>query len=336
MPLVSTQKSLLCAQHCGAAFPGCGPAFQRVRLAARPAVLPLLSLLLSTALAAQPRIDNVLERMVPPAATGLVGAHMDQIKQTEMYRKLVAAQGGFQQLDEFARETGFDPRRDVREILFVTENNGAVLLARGNFHLNPSATKDAHKTRHGQYDIWGDSMNGFCILDPTLAAAGSVPAILDVLNEWTSGTHTSARRLLGYVSTVQPQYHVWGVSTGSGNFLADHPPAQGSGLDFSTIFRTLQDYWFQADFSAGMRAEIHANTRTEKEAMNIRDAVRGLVGLGRLNTPDNQPELLKVWDGIAVDQQGRNIAIHADMPQELIDRLVQMLSAVPSGPRKAL
>ena len=60
--------------------------------------------------------------------------------------------------------------------------------------------------------------------------------------------------------------------------------------------------------------------------MNIRDAVRGLVGLGRLNTPDNQPDLLKVWDGISVDQQGRSISLRAEMPQELVDRLVQMLS----------
>jgi hypothetical protein len=82
-----------------------------------------------------------------------------------------------------------------------------------------------------------------------------------------------------------------------------------------------------------MRAEVHANTRTEKDATNIRDAVRGLVGLGRLNTPDNQPDLLKVWDGISVDQQSRSISIRADMPQELVDRLVQMLSPSP-GPRR--
>ena len=132
---------------------------------------------------------------------------------------------------------------------------------------------------------------------------------------------------------MHPQYQIWGISTGTGNFLVDHPPAPDSGLDFTTVFRNLQDYWFEADFSSGMRAEIHANTRAEKDAMNIRDAVRGLVGLGRLNTPDNQPELLKVWDGISVDQQGRTIAIHAEMPQELVDRLVQMLSP-PVNPRR--
>ena len=298
---------------------------------------PLVSVILfASALAAQPRIDNVLEKMVPPGATSLVGAHMDQIKQDEMYRKLAAMQGGFQQLDQFARETGFDPRRDVREILFVTEGQGAVLLARGNFHVNPAVMKNSTKTRVGSYDIWGQGTDGFCILDSTLAAAGNLPAVTDALKEWTSGAHTGAQHLLGYASSVNPQFQIWGVSTGTGNFLADHPPAANSGLDFTSVFRNLQDYWFQADFSSGMRAEVHANTRTEKDAMNIADAVRGLVGLGRLNTPDNQPDLLKVWDGISVEQQGRSISLRADVPQSLVDRLVQLLSPSPAGPRKPL
>ena len=205
--------------------------------------------------------------------------------------------------------------------------------ARGSFHINPATLKNAQKTRHGQYDVWGDAKNGFCILDSTLAAAGEIPALIDALDEWTSGSHSAAQHLLGYVSTVNPQFEIWGVSTGTGNFLVDHPPAANSGFDFTTVFRSLQDYWFQADFATGMKAEIHANTHTEKDAMNIRDAVRGLVGLGRLNTPDNQPDLLKVWDGISVDQQGRSVSIHADVPQELVDRIVQMLSPSPS-PRR--
>lgn len=297
--------------------------------------LPVLALLIATALSAQPRIDNVLEKMVPPDATSLVGAHMDQIKQSEIYRRLVNLQG-LAQFDEFARDTGFDPRRDVREILFVTTAHGAVLLARGTFNLKPGLTKDAARTHHGQYDIWGSPKEGFCILDSTLAAAGDVTAVAGALDEWTSGAHTAAQHLLSHVASVNPQYQIWGVSTGAGNFLADHPPAANSPLDFSKIFRSLQDYWFQADFSAGMRTEVHGTTHTEKDAISLRDAVRGLVGFGRLNVPENQPDLLKVWDGITVDQQGRDISLRADIPQDLVDKLVRMLTGPAAGPGRIL
>lgn len=295
----------------------------------------LFASLFAGGLAAQPRIDNVLERMVPPGSTGLVGAHMDQVKQTEIYKKMVASQS-LAQIDQFALETGFDPRRDVRELLFVTTPKGTVMLARGTFHINSAMLKNATKTRHGNYDILGQGGSGLCILDSTLAAAGEIAALEVALDEWTSGAHTAAQALLASVAAVNPQDQLWGISTGKSNFLAEHPPGASSGFDFTKIFLSLQDYWFEADFSAGLRSEVHGTTHTEKDAVNLRDAVRGIVGLGRLNVPDNQPELLKVWDGITVDQQGRSVAIHVDVTQDLIDRVVQLLSGGSARPRQIL
>jgi hypothetical protein len=273
--------------------------------------------------------------MVPHGSTSMVGARMDQIKQTEIYKKMLATQS-LVQVDEFASETGFDPRRDVRELLFVTGSPSAVMLARGTFHLNPATLKEMRKIRRGQYDIWVRGDSGFCILDSTLAAAGDITSVEAALDEWTSGTHTAAQTLLARVTAVNPQSQLWGISTGTGSFLAEHPPAASSGLDFSAIFRGLHDYWFQANFSTGMRAEVHGTTAAEKDAVNLRDAIRGVVGLGRLNVPENQPELLKVWDGISVDQQGRSISLHADIAQDLIDKLVRMLSGVSAGGRQIL
>jgi hypothetical protein len=294
-----------------------------------------LCVVFAAAVSAQPRVDNVLLRMVPPGSTSLVGARMDQIKQTEIYKKMLATQS-LVQVEEFASETGFDPRRDVRELLFVTGSPSAVMLARGNFHLNPTTLKGMKKTRRGQYDIWIRGGSGFCILDSTLAAAGDYGSVEAALDEWTSGTHTAAQPLLARVAGVNPQSYLWGVSTGTGSFLAEHPPGASSGVDFSAIFRGLHDYWFQADFSAGMRAEVHGSTATEKDAVNLRDAVRGMVGLGRLNVPENQPELLKVWDGITVDQQGRSVSLHADIAQDLIDKMVRLLSGASAGGRQIL
>jgi hypothetical protein len=282
-----------------------------------------------------PVIDNVLEQMVPPGATSLVGARMDKIKETGFYRKLLAAQT-LPQVDQFARDTGFDPRRDVRELLFVTTTRGSVMLARGTFHLNLANLKGVPKMRHGEYDIWGRESGGFCILDSTLAAAGDISAIEEALDEWKSGSHTGAQPLLARAVAVNPQSQFWGVSTGLAGFLAEHPPTVTPGLDLSKIFRGLEDTLFQVDLSAGLRAEVHGTTATDKDAMSLRDAVRGMVGLGRLQVPENQPDLLRVWDGITVDQQGRSITLHADIPQELLDKLIQMLNASPASPRRVI
>src|ERR1700692_4173267 len=86
------------------------------------------------ALAAE-RGDNVLARMVPDNSITLIGMRMEQLKSTPLFQKMVAQQK-LPQLDDFARESGFDPRRDVRDLLLASNGKLTVLLARGTFHLN--------------------------------------------------------------------------------------------------------------------------------------------------------------------------------------------------------
>ena len=183
--------------------------------------------------------------------------------------------------------------------------------------------------RHGEYDVWGQGTSGFCILDSTLAAAGDLSAVIAALDEWKSGSHTAAQPLLARASGVETRAQLWGVSTGLSSFLAEHSPGAGSGIDMSKILQGLEDTSFGADLSMGLFARVHGTTATEKDAMSLRDTFRGMVGLGRLKVPENQPELLKVWDGITVDQQGRSLTINVDIAQNLLDKLMQIFNFAP-------
>ncbi len=295
-----------------------------------------LGLVLAGAAFAQPRIDNVLVRMVPPGATSLVGARMNEIRDTAFYREILQ-QGKLPQLDQFSRDTGFDPRRDVRELLFASTKTGGVLLARGTFKVKEAALKGQKPLRHGVYNVWATAgspgNSGFCILDGTLAAAGDIPSVFAALDEWTGGKHVAAQPLLAHAKSVDGAQPVWGVSTGFAGFLADNMPkaANGiSGIDFSKIFRGLEDTWFEAAFSTGFKGQVHGVTAAEQDAKNLRDMAKGLIVFGRLNVPENQPELLKLWDGFEVRQEGRNFEILVDVPQDMVNRLMQLLTT-PGG-----
>jgi hypothetical protein len=52
--------------------------------------------------------------------------------------------------------------------------------------------------------------------------------------------------------------------------------------------------------------------------------VKGVVGLGRLNTPDNRPELLKLYDAIDVQQQQSRAQITAKIPTDLADKFLDL------------
>ncbi len=292
----------------------------------------VLLLFAATTLFAQPRIDNVLLRMVPPGSTSLVGANMERMKATAFYRKLVEQQR-MPQVDKFAEETGFDPRRDVRELLYASTPEGSVLLARGRFKLTTNPASHAKLVRYGSYNIWTLENSGFCILDQTLAAAGELKALEAALDEWTRGQHKAAQPLLAMSKGVAPTANLWGVSTGFAGFLASVLPKGGvsGGIDFSRIFTGMKSSWFQADFATGLHLDLRGATATDTDATALRDMAKGLIGFGRLSVPENQPEMLKLWDGISVEQETRNITIRADITPALLDKLVQMLNSVPAG-----
>ena len=51
---------------------------------------------------------------------------------TDLYKKL-RAQSRFSELDDLKKKTGFDPTRDVTEMLIATNGKDAVTVARGHF-----------------------------------------------------------------------------------------------------------------------------------------------------------------------------------------------------------
>ena len=90
-----------------------------------------------------------------------------------------------------------------------------------------------------------------------------------------------------------------------------HAPATASTSRQSSTASTAVG--FRASVSSGLQAAIHCTTATEKDAINLRDTAKGLIGLGRLSVPQDKPDLLRFWDGIAVEQAGRSFTINADI-----------------------
>src|SRR3954470_6662998 len=84
--------------------------------------------------------DSQLLSLVMPDAKVLAGVNVDQAKTTPMGQYVlgqIQAQGGTTHLQQLYALTGFDPTRDVHEVLVATNGTGkeqtGLFLARGNF-----------------------------------------------------------------------------------------------------------------------------------------------------------------------------------------------------------
>ena len=69
---------------------------------------------------ARSSVDPALATLVPADTAILVGAKLDKLRETPTYQKHFS-QMSLPRLDDFARETGLDPRKDVWEVLFASE-----------------------------------------------------------------------------------------------------------------------------------------------------------------------------------------------------------------------
>ncbi|HYO84297.1 MAG TPA: hypothetical protein VES20_23025, partial [Bryobacteraceae bacterium] len=59
---------------------------------------------------------------------------------------------------------------------------------------------------------------------------------------------------------------------------------------------------------------------TEKDAEDLRGALRALLGLGRLNTPEDRREMLSVFDGMQVSREGSLVRFTTDIPFDLLEK----------------
>jgi hypothetical protein len=57
------------------------------------------------------------------------------------------------------------------------------------------------------------------------------------------------------------------------------------------------------------------------------------VGLGRLNTPSDKRELLKVYDAIQIKQVQSIVTVDANLTMDLIDELIKMVTSLGLGSR---
>lgn len=271
------------------------------------------------------RVDNVLAQMVPADTTTLIGMRMQQIESTTLFRKLVA-QGKIPQMDQFARESGFDPRRDVRDLLLASNGKQTVFLGRGTFNLK-TPEKARKLNYHGFVILSNDdpekTPSGFCILDSTLAAAGPLPILKAALDQYKSGNRNNAAALLTRARSIGENYQFWVVAAGNARLVSENLPGASNGPDFGRIFGSLQNALFEADLSNGLKGLAEGYCASAQDAKSLSDAARGMIGMARLNTPEGQPELLRVWDGFKVEQADRKVTLTVDVGQDLVDQLLQ-------------
>jgi hypothetical protein len=183
---------------------------------------------------------------------------------------------------------------DVSEALAVTNGNDVVVFTKG-------------KSGIAQYDRQGNRTA------PAARAGGVPPALRERLR------------------SIAPRNQIFGAGIGGSLPMADALPSQGNLANLQNLLKALESWTLAADLRSGVKLETEAVYKTEQDAKQIHDALRGLLGIARLSTPADAPELLRMYDAVKVSMQKSTVAVSADVPGEALEKAVERVQRVP-GP----
>ncbi len=316
-----------------------------------------------SARAATVDLDRALVALLPPNATSVIGVDVERLKGTPLYRHMEEqsrqADGkGRNPLDELVALTGFDPRRDVEELLVASWMEGGepqfVAVARGRFPIaalgreiigkkgrvetyrgvqvfGPEARPDTGERLRRVETQAGpkrrDEPGEFAFLDDRTALAGSRFGVRSAIDRKAGGGPSllGNTAILSRAQSIRSSNQLWAVSQQPGEIVAKALPkdAPANASNFARIFSSMQYSVFALDLMNGLDLKVSGLCRTAEDAKTLGDAARGIIALGRLTLSQKEPEMMTVFDGVQVSEKGEELEIVVHIERQAFENLLE-------------
>ncbi len=280
--------------------------------------------------------DPQLLNLVMPDAKVLAGVNVDQAKTSPFGQYVLNQMQPDNQLKELSTLTGFDPTRDVHEILVATSSlggtrqAGGLIAARGDF--DPSRisslalSKGATSETYGGVTIIEDpkQQHGFAFLSPTIAIAGDLANVKAAIDRQTKAAPLAAAAAV-QVNTWSTTQDAWVVVTVPPSTLhpsTGMPAIPGVGQQGqNNAFQNIQSAAGGVKFGNQVVLTGFAQAATAQDASQMGDAIKLLASLAQMQS-NQDPNLTALTQSLKVSANGAALNVSLSMPQ---DTLVQIL-----------
>lgn len=271
------------------------------------------------------RVDPSLEALVPADTVFIVGANLDAIRETSVYQKLLS-RVPLPQLDDFARQTGLDPRKDLSQILSCSNGKHGLLMARGKFNVAELESRLEAQGQKGStyknHRLFGNQQAAIVFWNASTAVAGTTEEVRSLIDRGSGSGLPPALRDL--VRTIPANDQIFAAFTGGLEAINPNVPPNSNLANIVGALKSVDTATIGMDLSKGFDLFADVACKTDRDAKFVHDMVKGVVGIGRLNTPDSKPELLKLYDAIQVTQQQTHARVTANIPTDLADRFLDL------------
>ena len=271
---------------------------------------------------AGPRIDPALAGLIPADTVLMVGTRIESIEKTQVYQKYLAHQS-LPQIDSFAAETGVDAKKNLWELLYVSNGTRGAVLGHGMFsdEGEPKLQKRGdNRFGYKGFNLVGSDTKAILLLNQTVMAAGDtdqLKAMVDA-HEKSAGPPPAMAALLARMpGTAQ----AWAAYRGGPLQL----PFDTSGNlgNVNKIVSLIQSGTVYLDFTAGVKGLAQGTSATDQDAQKLESGLKAIIGFAQISVSPSQPDLQRsAWAGLTVTRENREVKLKLDEPEDLVDKLV--------------
>ena len=284
--------------------------------------------------------DPALMSLMMPDARVVAGMQVDQTKNTQFGQFVLShMQTNDASFQKFILESGFDPRRDVSEIVMASswqQTSDWLVAARGFFNpakiFSTAQANGGHRTNFQGVDIlYGDEgkqpvgeRTGIAFFDSGSAVMGTVDAVRAAIQRRQSHAMVASGALFDKARTVSAKNHFWFVSQVPAAEFADAMPDPNlGGAMKGNMLQAISQASGGVQFGPTVKITGEAVTRSDKDAAALVDVARFLAGLIQTNRDKSKTAagVSTLLDGLETSSTGNVMLMSLAIPEAQLEQI---------------
>jgi len=246
--------------------------------------------------------DSAMLDLVPPGASFVIGVRTRNVFESAMAKAMTdEMRKASLELNQIMSLTGFDPFRDVDELLVAAMGEGknapGLIIVRGRFE---AARKKAGGTPYKGVSISGSMKSATAFLDDSTMIAGDRPVVRAAIDGRGKGADAALREK---ITDLAGRYDIYGF----GKLPEGAVPAGAAG----SAAKGIEQFQFGINVARGIDFNAEIRARTDQDAQSINQAVQLVTAM-----MTQQQGTADIARNLSVKMNGRTLRLAVNIPED--------------------
>jgi hypothetical protein len=297
----------------------------------------VLSLALAAASIA-PGANTQLLQLIMPDAQVASGMDVSRIRATpfgQFFLSQLPASDA-RRLQELIQALGFDPRRDIHEVVMASQGDPAkktgLLAVRGAFDPGRILTvykADGKSTQlyRGIEIIPTGKGQGAAFLDNTIAVAGDVDSVRGAIDRRNTGGPGGSAALMRRIAQTSAGQDAWMVSLAPvSSFASIAPDRNVQGALQGDLLKAIEQQSGSVRFGDMIEVRGELTAKTNQDATSLADVLKFFLSMAQSNAPAQARQFAALLRNTNVTTEANAVKLFVSIPESELETLIRLAS----------